>query len=297
MQNKALPQVSLLGTGAMGNRMAMRLQDAGFALTVWDRTLLRAEPLVARVRGWRRLLQTRCGCPSCWSWLRPMTRPRPSGPVRRGLVPGSRRAPSPSTAARFPSPCRGIGRRGRASGLALSRGTRLRLPAASRGRRARVLRGRCGTRRCRGRAAAAPSGQGHTSSWRAAHGNAGQTRRERYARLPDRIGRRDIRLSRARRACARDVAALLADTPAASLIVAATGRQIADADFAPLFPIALMVKDLGYLAAAVAAAGAAAPQAACAHTLFRRAEPWQSQNVSAVAKLFAAPLIERSPKS
>jgi len=42
----ALTKVAVLGLGAMGARMAARLIAAGYAVTVWNRTAERAEPLV-----------------------------------------------------------------------------------------------------------------------------------------------------------------------------------------------------------------------------------------------------------
>lgn len=41
-------RVAVLGLGAMGQRMAARLLDAGYALTVWNRSAAAAEPLAAR---------------------------------------------------------------------------------------------------------------------------------------------------------------------------------------------------------------------------------------------------------
>ncbi len=41
-------RVALIGTGLMGTRMGMRLLEAGFALTVWNRTPSKADALLAR---------------------------------------------------------------------------------------------------------------------------------------------------------------------------------------------------------------------------------------------------------
>ncbi|NUU21734.1 MAG: NAD(P)-dependent oxidoreductase [Streptomycetaceae bacterium] len=42
-----MERIAFLGTGRMGLPMARRLADAGYPLTVWNRTAARAEPLVA----------------------------------------------------------------------------------------------------------------------------------------------------------------------------------------------------------------------------------------------------------
>lgn len=95
---------------------------------------------------------------------------------------------------------------------------------------------------------------------------------------------------------ARRLTALLADTPVASPILAATGRQIASGDHAPLFPIALAVKDLNYLALAAEAVGAPTPLARSTLGLFEAADAWRAENISAVAKLFAAPVSVSRPQ-
>ena len=41
------PPVGFIGTGLMGLPMSRRLLQAGYELTVWNRTLSKAEPLVA----------------------------------------------------------------------------------------------------------------------------------------------------------------------------------------------------------------------------------------------------------
>jgi 2-hydroxy-3-oxopropionate reductase len=43
----SLPKIALLGTGLMGFPMAQNIAKAGFALSVWNRTLSKAEPLSA----------------------------------------------------------------------------------------------------------------------------------------------------------------------------------------------------------------------------------------------------------
>ena len=42
------PQLGFLGMGAMGSRLAARLLDAGYPLTVYDRTPEHTQPLVQR---------------------------------------------------------------------------------------------------------------------------------------------------------------------------------------------------------------------------------------------------------
>ena len=39
------PTIAFLGTGLMGSRMARHLLAAGYALTAWNRTIAKAEPL------------------------------------------------------------------------------------------------------------------------------------------------------------------------------------------------------------------------------------------------------------
>lgn len=46
--SRRLPHVAVLGTGIMGFPMAGRLLDAGFSVTVWNRTREKAEPLSER---------------------------------------------------------------------------------------------------------------------------------------------------------------------------------------------------------------------------------------------------------
>lgn len=41
------PSVAVLGIGLMGNKMARRLQQEGFTVAVWNRTLEKADPLAA----------------------------------------------------------------------------------------------------------------------------------------------------------------------------------------------------------------------------------------------------------
>lgn len=48
MNNRPIAHVALLGTGLMGAPMAANLLKAGFALTVWNRTPGKAQPLVDR---------------------------------------------------------------------------------------------------------------------------------------------------------------------------------------------------------------------------------------------------------
>ncbi|WP_437969484.1 NAD(P)-dependent oxidoreductase [Sorangium sp. So ce260] len=48
MGTKTTTRVAIIGLGAMGSRMASRLLDAGYGLTVHNRSAARAEPLVAR---------------------------------------------------------------------------------------------------------------------------------------------------------------------------------------------------------------------------------------------------------
>lgn len=43
-----MAKVAVIGLGAMGSRMAYRLMDAGHAITVWNRTPSRVDPLAAR---------------------------------------------------------------------------------------------------------------------------------------------------------------------------------------------------------------------------------------------------------
>lgn len=96
---------------------------------------------------------------------------------------------------------------------------------------------------------------------------------------------------------AHAIISLLSDTPVASAITMASVRQITAADYAPLFPISLALKDLDYLATAAHALEAPLPMAACAQECLVRAITWQSQNISAVAKQFSStPLRERTQK-
>ncbi len=79
-------------------------------------------------------------------------------------------------------------------------------------------------------------------------------------------------------------ARVLGDTPVASPISMAAVTHIAAQDFRPLFPIALMAKDLGYLATA---SGGGMPLAERARGLFDAAnKTWSDLNVSAVSQLF-----------
>src|SRR5437879_9196626 len=45
-------RVGFLGTGVMGHSMARHLLDAGYALTVYNRTKEKAEPLIAAGAAW-----------------------------------------------------------------------------------------------------------------------------------------------------------------------------------------------------------------------------------------------------
>src|SRR6516162_6077670 len=43
-----MTSIAVIGLGAMGSRIARRLLDAGHAVTVWNRTRAKADPLAAR---------------------------------------------------------------------------------------------------------------------------------------------------------------------------------------------------------------------------------------------------------
>lgn len=48
----ALAKIGFIGLGVMGSSMAGHLLDAGYALTVYNRTRAKAEPLLARGAKW-----------------------------------------------------------------------------------------------------------------------------------------------------------------------------------------------------------------------------------------------------
>ncbi len=82
--------------------------------------------------------------------------------------------------------------------------------------------------------------------------------------------------------------AALSATPVASPAVKVTARAIQAANFAPQFPIELVEKDLNYVAAAAQAVAADAPLAAAASVIYGRAlaQGFGGDNISGVAKLF-----------
>src|ERR1700744_3253574 len=47
-----MPRVAFIGLGRMGHGMAGRYLDAGFALTVWNRSKAKADDLIARGARW-----------------------------------------------------------------------------------------------------------------------------------------------------------------------------------------------------------------------------------------------------
>ncbi len=47
-----LPRLGFIGIGLMGDPMTRRLLDAGFAVTVWNRTPAKAEPLRGPAPRW-----------------------------------------------------------------------------------------------------------------------------------------------------------------------------------------------------------------------------------------------------
>lgn len=79
---------------------------------------------------------------------------------------------------------------------------------------------------------------------------------------------------------------LIEDTPVLSPIVGATSRQIADQDYSPQFPISLAAKDMAYLEEAANAVGSPMPLARAAQGVLDQALAWRGENISAIAKLF-----------
>ena len=293
MTDNTLPPVAFLGTGAMGSRMAARLIAAGFPLTVWNRTAAKAEPLA---EAGAQLAASPADAVAGASIVLIMVEGDDASQAVWDGTQGIRGALAPDTLA---IEC---------STLSPAHVAALADEAAARGQHfieAPV-------------SGSLPQAEAGTLAFLA-----GGTPRdiEKAELLFRHLGRVVHRLgvppmaTRAKLAIngmlacqvasaaeaigflagaglrARDVAALLADTPVASPIVAATASQIAHADFTPLFPISLAAKDLAYLAAE---GGGAMPLATCAERLFGKAAPWRDENISAVAKLFVTPQPERT---
>lgn len=81
---------------------------------------------------------------------------------------------------------------------------------------------------------------------------------------------------------------LLATLPITSPAMQGVGAQIVDRNFAPLFPVSLVEKDLRYVLALARAVGAAAPSCQTVHDLFAgaNASGHGGDNISGIAQIF-----------
>lgn len=86
----------------------------------------------------------------------------------------------------------------------------------------------------------------------------------------------------------KDTMKVLATLPITSPAMQGVGAQIADRSFAPLFPVSLVEKDLRYVLALARAVDAAAPSCQTVHDLFARANAsgHGGDNISGIAQMF-----------
>ncbi len=83
-------------------------------------------------------------------------------------------------------------------------------------------------------------------------------------------------------------AELIGQTPVCAPVMKVAGAAMAAGRFDPLFPVELVEKDLGYMAAEAARSGAEAPLTAATRAVFRRAldQGLGDLNITAAAKLY-----------
>jgi 3-hydroxyisobutyrate dehydrogenase len=83
---------------------------------------------------------------------------------------------------------------------------------------------------------------------------------------------------------------LLSDLPVVAPAAKGLGALMVAGDYAPRFPVDLVIKDLGYAEAAAASAGTSAPMATAARTLYAAAARagFGGENLHAVRKVLGA---------
>ncbi len=86
----------------------------------------------------------------------------------------------------------------------------------------------------------------------------------------------------------KKAAAILGELPVTSPAAKGAAAAVVAGNFAPLFPISLVVKDFAYALAAAEGGKTATPLTACAHRLFARADDCGlgGQNINAIARLY-----------
>jgi 3-hydroxyisobutyrate dehydrogenase-like beta-hydroxyacid dehydrogenase len=297
MQEKAVSSVALIGTGAMGSRMATRLLQAGIPLTVWNRTAARAEPLVALGA---RLASSPSEAAQQAAFVLVMVEGDEashavwSGPdgIGAGLSAETIAVEcSTLSVGRIEALAEEVARKSWRFVEAPVSGS---LPQAEAGMLAFFAGGDfydvnevTPLLRSIGRVVHHVGTPPVATKVKLAVNGMLACQVASTAETLGFFARAGLPL--------HTIRALLEDTPVMSPIVAATTRQIAAGDYAPLFPISLVLKDLGYLAAVAEAANAPSPLAQTTRNVFEEADTWRSENISAVAKLFAAYLPERIP--
>ncbi len=286
-----MARVSVLGLGAMGSRMAGALLRAGHGVTVWNRTPGRADPLVA---AGARLAGTPCDAVAEAEFALSMVRDDAAArevwlaPAQGALAGMRRGALAVECSTVTPDWVRELDRACLEAGVAC-------IDAPVAGSRPQAEAGQLiflvgGEADAVARAEPVLQAMGSAIHHAGPIGSGAMVKLAVNALLGVQIaataeligwlGRSGADVGRAAR--------IIAATPVASPAASAAAQGMLAGNFAPLFPVELVRKDLGYLADAAAAVRAGVPMAAAAAEVFARAsdEGYGSEQGTAVVKLY-----------
>ena len=288
-----MAKVTMLGLGAMGSRMAMSLLRSGHTVTVWNRTPGRADALVAagamQADSPRQAVadadfaisMVRDDEAAREVWLAPAT----------GALAGlGRDAVAIESSTVTPNWVRELAESARMAGLAFLdapvAGSRPQAEAGQLiflvGGEAAVVTHALPVLQAMGGAIhhAGPTGSGATVKL-AVNALLG-VQIAAMAELIGWLGRSGLDVARA--------VEIIAATPVASPAAKAAAQGMLSGNFAPLFPVELMRKDLGYLAGVAAAADAEIPMTAAAREVFEEAgrRGHDAEQGTAVVQLYRA---------
>jgi len=284
-------KIALLGLGAMGARMAQRLLDAGYALTVYNRTAARAAPLVER--GARHAASPRDAATDAdvvISMVRDDDASRAvwfSENTGAALAMGKQAVAieSSTLTPEFVSGWhRALTERGIACLDAPVAGSR---PQAEAGELAYLVGGESDTlgrvREVLSTLGSAIHHAGPASGGTALKLAVNALLAVQAAATGEALGLL-ARSGLDRAAMAEILASLPITSPALRALLGAMSQR----RFSPMFPVELVEKDLGYVEAAAGAVGAEVPVSAAAHSVFSKALALGlgSQNIAAVCRVF-----------
>ncbi|MBH23985.1 MAG: 3-hydroxyisobutyrate dehydrogenase [Myxococcales bacterium] len=286
-----MTQVAFIGLGAMGVRMAARLVEAGYPVTVTNRTAARAEPLVANGARWAESPAAAAAeaelvismvtdvAASRAVWCDPER--GALARLREGAIAIEASTLTPGWIDELAAAAGDAGARFLAAPVV---GTR---PHAESGRLTWLVGGDVATL-----AEAHPALQvmggsihhvGEVTQGAVMKLAVNALFGVQVAALAEILGV----LSRAGVAV-EDAVAVLEQMAISSPAAKVVGAAIAARQYAPMFPIELVEKDFGYVVAAAEALGAEVPAAAAARAVYRRAceAGYGEHNINGVAQLF-----------